>query len=200
MRVPFPSPPWRLTGAGWVSLLPVLTGTPERPAGLYAVAFVDYREPGTLTYRELVVGRVVREGPKPRIEVTDAWVTSEASREGGRSLWSIPKEMADAHVRERRLGPAVQATWDAGIDGEPLAAARFVAATAPVPRLPWHLGLRQPGPDGTTRSVTVSGSAATTPCLGRWDFGADGPLAWLRGRRPTLSLHVAGLRLRIPSG
>lgn len=203
MRVPFPSPPWTLTGTAWVSLLPVLTGTPERPAGLYAAAFVDYRDPGTLAYRELVVGRVVGDPGRallPRIEVTDAWVTSPTSRDGGRSLWAIPKELADLHLRERRLGPAGQATWDAGVDGEPLAAARFVAASTPVPRTPWRLALRQPADDGTTVPVAVSGAGATAPCLGRWDFGADGPLSWLRGRRPTLSLRTAGFRMRVGAG
>ena len=42
----------------WVSLFAVRrTGRPDRPPGLYAAAYVDYREGSPLTYGELLVAR-----------------------------------------------------------------------------------------------------------------------------------------------
>ena len=97
----FPSPPWRMTGQLWLDAL-VRTSRPgpgsattERPAGTYGVALVDYQEGSPLTYGELLVARPVKvtDGPTAgkHVTVTDIWVDSEPSREGGRSLWAVPK-------------------------------------------------------------------------------------------------------------
>ena len=65
--------------------------------------------PGSdLTYSELLVARRARStsdgaGSIPRLsgplraslEITDIWVDSPASRNGGRELWAIPKELCD---------------------------------------------------------------------------------------------------------
>ena len=74
----------------WLSLFAVPRGTPHRPAGLYGAAFVDYREDGVLSYQELLVARAVRDGAVPRVSITDIWVNSPTSRDGGRSLWAMP--------------------------------------------------------------------------------------------------------------
>ncbi len=94
----YPAAPWRLHGSMWVTLfwLPHAgVGADDvRPAGLYGAAWVDYVEPSPLSYRELLVARPVRDGVVPRVRITDIWVDSPASRDGGRALWAIPKGLA----------------------------------------------------------------------------------------------------------
>lgn len=193
--MPFPSPPWALQGHLWLSLFPVRTGAPGRPPGLYGAAFVGYAEGGVLSYRELFVARLVRDGAVPRVHITDIWVDSEASRDGGRSLWAIPKELADLHLRRRLVGPAAWVACDANINGEPVAAARFTGARTPLLRTPLRFTVRQEREDGTPVVTTVSGTSRNLPVRARWDFGAQGPLAWLHGRRPAASFEVGDFRM-----
>ncbi len=195
MAVPFPSPPWSLQGQLWLSLFPVRTGTPARPAGLYGAAFVDYTEGGVLSYRELLVARLVRDGAVPRVQITDIWVDSEASREGGRSLWAIPKELAELHVARQDVGPAVKVRCDGNLEGTPVAAARFTGARLPSVRIPFRFTVCQEREDGTPVRSTVSGTSRNLPVVGRWDFGAHGPLAWLHGRTPVASFVVGDFRM-----
>lgn len=193
--MPFPSPPWPLRGHLWLSLIPVTSGTPDRPAGLYGVGFVDYRPGGVLTYRELLVARLVRDRAVPRAHITHIWVDSPVSRDGGRALWAIPKELAELHVTERPVGPALRASGDANIGGSPIAAARFTGVRAPSLRAPVRLSVTQNREDRSTVVTPFSGSACTMPVMGRWDFGADGPLAWLHGRQPLASFRLGDFRL-----
>jgi hypothetical protein len=58
------------------------------------VGLADYRE-GTLRYRELVVGTLVRRGARAGVLALGIWVDSPESMRGGRRLWGIPKEMAE---------------------------------------------------------------------------------------------------------
>jgi Acetoacetate decarboxylase (ADC) len=58
------------------------------------VGLADYRE-GTLRYRELVVGTLVRRGARAGVLALGIWVDSPESMRGGRQLWGIPKELAD---------------------------------------------------------------------------------------------------------
>lgn len=193
--MPFPSPPWSLQGNLWIALFPVRTGGPGRPAGLYGAGFADYREGSVLTYRELLLARLVRDGAVPRVHICDIWVDSEPSRDGGRSLWAIPKDLAELHVTERPAGPAVRASCDANVDGTPLAAARFTGVRAPSLRTPTRFTVAQEREDGTPVVTPVTGSARTFPVMARWDFGAEGPLAWLHGRQPMASLRLGDFRL-----
>ena len=182
----------------WLSLFPVRGGTTGRQPGLYGAAFVDYREGGVLTYRELLVARLMREGVAPRVRITDIWVDSETSRDGGRSLWSIPKDLADLHLDEQPVGPAVRTSCDANIGGSAVAAARFTAVRLPSLRTPVGLTVSQEPLDGRGTApvlTAVSGSSRNAPVLGRWDFGADGPLAWLHGHQPVASFRLADFRL-----
>lgn len=197
--VPFPSPPWSLQGHLWLSLFPVRTGTPDRPPGLYGAGFVDYTEGSVLTYRELLLARLVFAGPVPRVHVTDMWVDSERSRDGGRSLWAVPKELAELHVTQRAVGPTLRASGDANILGSPIAAARFVGARVPALRTPFRFGLQQEREDGERVLTPVSGTSRGLPVLGRWDFGADGPLAWLHGRTPVASFRIGEFRMTFGS-
>lgn len=180
----------------WLSLFSVRSsGTSDRPSGLYGAAFVDYREGGVLSYRELLVARLVRDGAMPRVSITDIWVDSRASRDGGRALWAIPKDLADLHMEGRRLGPTVTASCDVSIAGSPVAAARATGMALPSLRTPFVFTTAQGREDGTSVVTRVAGSARSLPCRVRWDFGADGPLDWLRGRRPVMSFRAADFRL-----
>ena len=195
-RVPFPSPPWSMLGHMWLSLFPVRTGTPERPPGLYGAAFVDYVEGSVLTYRELLLARLVRDGAMPRVHVTDIWVDSEPSRDAGRSLWALPKSLAEFHLDRRGPSPVARTSCDANINGSPLAAARFTEARVPCLRTPFRFTLLQDREDdGSTVLTQVSGTSCNMLARGRWDFGSDGPLAWLQGRRPVASFRLGDVRM-----
>lgn len=183
----------------WLSLFPVRTGTSERPPGLYGAAFVDYVEGSTLTYRELLLARLVRDGAVPRVHVTDIWVDSVESRDGGRSLWAIPKDLAELHVLPRGVGPATRVSCDANINGSPVAAARFTEPRVPSLRMPFAFTVTQDREDGSRAVTPVSGTSCNLPVLARWDFGADGPLAWLQGRRPIGTFRLGDFRLTFGS-
>lgn len=185
----FPAAPWRLRGDMWLSLFRVGGGTSERPPGWYAAGFADYTG-DVLTYRELVVGRLVRDGVVPRVTVTDIWVDSVVSRDGGRTLWAIPKDLAEL----RHDTSASRHVWQATTAGSPIATVTF-RDVPPGPRLPFALTTLQHRADGTPVVARARGSARPAPCAGRWDVGAAGPLAWLRGRRPVCSVALSGLRL-----
>jgi hypothetical protein len=184
-----------MQGHMWLSLFPLRSGTPERPPGLYGAGFVDYTEGSVLTYRELLLARLVRDGAVPRVHVTDVWVDSESSRDGGRSLWAIPKDLAELHVRTRHVGPATRASCDANINGSPVAAARFTSARVPSIRTPFRFTVGQEREDGSPVVTPVSGTSRNALVHGQWDFGADGPLAWLHGRRPVATFGLGDFRL-----
>jgi hypothetical protein len=186
-----------MRGSMWLSWFPVRRGTRDRPAGLYGAAFVDYREGGVPAYRELLVARLVRVGAVPRVHVTDIWVDSLVARDGGRSLWAIPKELATLQVRGRAVGPASRVVCDAETDGTAIATAGFTGGRVQLLRTPFRFTLAQEREDGTPVLTAVSGTARTMPVLGRWDFRAGGPLGWLHGRTPVASFHLADLRLTI---
>ncbi|HET6626287.1 MAG TPA: acetoacetate decarboxylase family protein [Nocardioidaceae bacterium] len=194
--MPFPSPPWQLRGQLWLSLFAVgSSGTTDRPPGLYGAAFVDYQEGGVLAYRELLVARLARDGMLPRVTITDIWVDSEASRDGGRSLWAIPKELADLDVGDRRYGPAAGTRCAAHKGSRPIAGATFTGLPGPSPRTPYAFTTRQERADGSTVRARVRGTARSLPCLGGWHFAKDGPLAWLRGHPPLISIRASDFRL-----
>lgn len=191
----YPPAPWRLTCQGWVSLFRV-RGATTRPDGVYAAAFVDYRPDSPLVYSELLVARLVS-GSRRTVEITDIWVDSVDSRDGGRELWAIPKDLCGFRVDARRTGPLTRTAWAAERDGEPLAAARFADLARAAPRLPFRGRTAQPGIDGgPPRTATLSGSARVLPCRGRWVLAADGPLGWLRGQRRLASARLLDVRMR----
>lgn len=134
--------------------------------GLVGVAFARYD--GDLAYRELLVA--VARAPAA-VTVTQIWVDSPASRAGGRELWGIPKEMA---------------TFGAAPG---IAALRATAGRAlPVP--PFPLVTLQPG----HLALNVA-RGRLRPLRAHWEFAADGPLAWLRGRSPVASFALTDARI-----
>ncbi|HWS32137.1 MAG TPA: acetoacetate decarboxylase family protein [Actinoplanes sp.] len=194
----YPPEPWNLRGQMYLSIflvprrrlpaLPPVLGAAVRPVtvgGRVAVgaAWVSYEPGGVLHYRELLSAVLVHEHGRPRVSITDIWVDSAASREGGRNLWGIPKELAGLTIDAENT-PLVDATMT-----DPPVAALI------------RLRKRLPGrfPVGFTVAQELSGQVRRTPVRGRaglrtttaaWRPDPSGPLGYLAGRRPLLSLAV----------
>ena len=142
----YPPAPWNMHGQLWLSLFRVREGDhPERPAGLYGAALVSYERPSPLTYSELLVARPVEK----KVTITDIWVDSEDSRDGGRELWAIPKDLCD--FRRDTSGTLLQHTsWTAALAGRPIARARFTDVSHATVRTPFRGATRQQRPPRTT--------------------------------------------------
>lgn len=189
--MPFPSPPWALRGQAWLSVFWAAPsgGTPAT----HVVAFIRYEPGGVLSYSELLVAR--RLSGLRRLTIDDIWVDSEPSREGGRGLWGIPKELADFHHESSGLGLVRRAEWSASLDGRAIASADFADTARLSPRLPFAAGLEQPRADGPATITGFRGTARSLPCLGHWEFAPDGPLGWLAGKQPVASVRVRDFEL-----
>ena len=205
MGAAYPPAPWKMYGSLWLTMFRLGHDVDElRPAGWYGAALVEYADPSPLTYRELLVARFVGDPADTRhryaVTITDIWVDSPASRAGGRELWAIPKELCDFTHTSEPAGPRgllTRTSWRTTQDGRPIAAARFTDASRYVPRLPFSSAVEQPGIDDhpDPAALTMSGSAQAAPCHGRWDFAADGPLAYLRDARRLASFRLSSFRL-----
>jgi acetoacetate decarboxylase len=196
--MPFPSPPWRLTARAWLTLFAVReSGRSDRPPGLYVAAFVDYRPGSVLAYHELLVARLLGVGPSPRVRVTDIWVDSSESMAGGRTLWALPKRLAALPLEDTRLPVGVRTSFSGVEEGQQVAAGTFTALPgAAVVRMPFGLTTSQVRDDGSTVVAPVAGSARPVPCRGSWDFAEAGPVGFLHGRRPVLSVVLREARVR----
>lgn len=131
----YPPSPWSLRGRMHVSVWAVpVADLPALPPdlagavrvlrlgrrGLVGTAWVDYRPGGDLSYRELLCAVLTRTGWRPRVTITHIWVDSAASRDGGRALWGIPKDLADLTLPAAAPAPAssgVAASASAGAAG-----------------------------------------------------------------------------------
>ncbi|MEV6342636.1 acetoacetate decarboxylase family protein [Actinoplanes sp. NPDC051851] len=198
----YPPEPWHLRGQMYLSIflipvrslppLPEVLGAAVRPlsfGGRAAVgaAWVNYEPGGVLHYRELLSAVLVHERGRPRVSITDIWVDSVASMEGGRRLWGIPKELADLRV---------------DTDGDLVdASASVPGGGAAIGSSLLRLKRRLPGrlPLGFTVAQALGGQVKRTPVRGRsgwrtltaaWRPDPEGPLAYLAGRRPVLSLAI----------
>jgi hypothetical protein len=98
----YPPQPWNLVADARVSVwrvpaadLPALAAQPLVIAGHASVftAWIDYTPPGQLAYHELLAAVAVK-GRRVSCSITEIWVDSEVSRDGGRDLWAIPKDLA----------------------------------------------------------------------------------------------------------
>ena len=201
--MPHPPAPWRLHGDMWLSLFRVRdAGT--HPDGLYGAAWVRYREPSPLTYHELLVARLadVPQGRVPdRVTITEIWVDSPDSLEGGRALWAIPKDLADFGLDSAVSGPVRRTAWHAALGDRPIATARFTDVAALAPPVPFRFRTHQAhdgrtgGPAGTLVEAPVAGRGRALPARSQWDIAPDGPLAHLAGRRPLASFAVKDFAL-----
>jgi hypothetical protein len=171
----FPPSPWTLYGQLRLSLWRV-------GARLVGTAFVEYEPGSVLTYSELLRARPTRLGRGLAVTITDIWVDSVASCEGGRALWAIPKEMATFSTQR-------QPTFLAGArrPGGAIAIAEFATGNPLPRRMPLRARTAQRRDDGELVVAPISGSARVRRARAAWEFAADGPFADLHGRRPLVS-------------
>jgi hypothetical protein len=151
--------------------------------GIVGAAFFVYEEPSPLTYDEIMATVLVRHGWRLRVSITHIWVNSAASREGGRALWAIPKELAEFDV----TAPASYSAH--GIGSLSLRGVR---------RVPWQLPAAfkiAQNRDGTLVTSPVAGRVRFGLADARWSFASDGPLTFLAGRRPLITLALRPFRL-----
>jgi hypothetical protein len=203
----YPPEPWDLRGQLYLSVFAVpraaLPALPDPLAGavrplpfgrraLVGAAWVRYEPGGILQYQELLSAVLVHEGRHPRVSITGIWVDSVASRDGGRELWGIPKDLADLDVR---TAPDGRTEGTASIASGTIAAVSFGAG--------WRLPGRWPAPmsvvqelDGGLKRTTVRGRAGLRLGGSTWRVEPGGPLGYLAGRRPLLTLTLADFRLR----
>ena len=131
------------------------------------------------------------------MRITDIWVDSPASRDGGRSLWAIPKELADLPLRTARSGRHSRTTFSAVAEGRQVASAAFTSMPrAALVRLPFAMRHLQEPTDGTTGGHAVRAAARGRCRAAGRGSSTDGPLAFLHGRRPLVSLRLRDVRLR----
>lgn len=193
----YPEAPWEMVGQLWLSLFRV-RNVAGRPDGIHGVAFVSYEPGSVLTYSELLVAHPVASAEHGRrVSISDIWVDSPESMEGGRELWAIPKDLCDFTLDTGHTGPLARTEWTATIERRPIASASFTDVSRLAPRLPFKGGTWQPAlePGGEPRTAELTGSSRTLPCRARWDIDPDGPLGWLAGRRPVASFRMAHFRM-----
>jgi len=193
--VSYPPEPWDLTGVGHVTLwrvpvdaLPPLPFSARplalRGQALVASAFVTYDERGLMAYDELLVGVVVRLGWRVGLSITDIWVDSATSMQGGRELWGIPKELAD-------FGPLVAETASG-----PIASASFSPRQVRVPVPSLLRGSTVQTRAGRTLASPIRAGGRVRPASATWSLDADGPLAWVRAGRPVTSFVAEDFSMR----
>jgi hypothetical protein len=194
----YPAEPWRLRGQLTASLFLVrLADVPvDLPPGwrpvrlgrysLVCAAWVTYEPGGTLAYNELMSTLLVRRGGRLRPTITHIWVDSEASCEGGRALWAIPKQLA----RFEHAG----ARFRCGDDGGPIATATVTPRFAVPGRLPLRFHVVQ-ALGGRTKIAPARVRGRIVLSRGSWAADPGGPLAFLAGRRPLLSIALRDFRM-----
>jgi hypothetical protein len=205
--VNYPPEPWDLRGQLFLSVFAVPRDTlPALPDPLAAtvrpvtvgrkaivgVAWVRYEPGGVLTYEELLAAALTRSGRRLRVSITDIWVDSVPSRDGGRALWGIPKDLAELTVH---TGPSGRTSGAASTARGPIAAASFSPGIRLPGRWPTPMTLAQAFGD-TVKHSPVRGHARLRLGGATWRIEPGGPLRHLAGRRPLLTATLADFRLR----
>jgi hypothetical protein len=193
-----PPAPWRLGGPSVVvpALVPLerarsaiaadLQVVPVAPGrtlgGLIAVTY----EPGsTLSYSELaVVAGLVRSGRHVGGWISHIWVDSQESVNGGRSIWKLPKDLAD-FVLERRADGSQRFAARAG-------GATLVRIEAAAPRGRAPLGSLVPmisaSDDGEHWFTLGRSGMRAGPARAKVDIPAESPLADLTLRAAAVGI------------
>lgn len=194
----YPPEPWDLRGQLYASafLVPAHEINVELPPGCSLVrvagrvvvgaVWVSYEPGGVLSYRELMTTVLVRRGLRVLPTITHIWVDSEASRDGGRALWGIPKELASFDFD----GAHFAARDDAG----PLARGTVHPRRALPLRLPVRFRVVQTL-KGTAKVSPVRSTASVAVAQGRFEADPSGPLAFLSGRTPLASFALGDFRM-----
>lgn len=196
----YPAEPWDLHGHAYVGvwLVPAQdVPRPHSPAtrpltilgrGIVSAAFFVYEPPSPLTYHEIMSTVLVREGWRLRVSITHIWVDSAASRDGGRELWAIPKQLADFEVAPHRsyVAPGIGSLTPGRVRRLPF-------------RLPLGFRIAQDR-SGALQVSLVRGRVRAGLAAGHWSFAPDGPLGFLAGRRPWVTLAARPFRLLFGRG
>lgn len=210
--VAYPPAPWPLTGqlygsiwtvpqaAFRVKLLPQFEPLVNfGRIGVWA-GFVDYQPGSILTYHELLAGVVVRLKGRTRIAftVTHIWVDDAASRQGGRELWGVPKELANFEFdyrQDKRVFKGI-----AHREGQPLAEGHF----RPAATLPQRVRLPVPFPNLQILHAQPHKSTGTfwsslQISRGGMSIPASSPLAELgvAGRSPLISFAGRDFKMHL---
>ena len=203
----YPSEPWDLRGQMHLSLfavprsalaaLPPPLAAAVRPVTLggrelVGAAWVRYEPGGILHYQELLAAVLVHERGRPRVSITEIWVDSVASRDGGRALWGIPKDLAELELR---------GTHDGGLraSARSIATASFRPGRGLPGRWPTSMLVAQ-ALDGAVRRTEVRGRAGLRLGRSRWHVEPGAQLGYLAGRRPLLTVTLTDFRLRFGAG
>lgn len=202
MTAPYPPSPWDLRGQMYLSVwrvpraaLPTALPPEVRPImlggkGFVGTAWVDYAPEGVLSYRELLAAVLVHRRGRPLVTITHIWVDSAASRDGGRQLWGIPKELADFVLTSGRVACA-----EAHMAGQRIASAAFRGRRILPGRWPVRFSVAQSRGDRFTVSP-VRAAGRPQPGVARWEIEPDGPLGYLSGLRPFLTAGLRDFRTR----
>ena len=194
----YPPEPWQLGGSMLLSVFafPAQSLPPEleqfapdgvRPVvlgghAMVGAALVDYAPGSVVTYNELLVSFLTREGRKLVSTLSHIWVDSEQSVAGGRELWAIPKGPA----RFERDGDS------ATVDVEGRRAASLTARVGGRVLPGWQSFTLTTAQSLEGRSVLATNAARAHVRRAKidWDFPADGPLAYMRAARPLFSVEL----------
>jgi len=129
---------------------------------------------------------LVRRGLRVLPTITHIWVDSEASRDGGRALWGIPKELASFDF----AGDHFAARDESG----PLARGAVHARRALPLRWPVRFKVVQTL-HGRAKVSPVRSTASVAVAQGRFEADPSGPLAFLSGRTPLASFALGDFRM-----
>ena len=194
----YPPQPWHLTAHAFVgtALVPIDL-LPQLPPGCRAitfrgkaivgVAYFVYEEPSPLTYNEIMATVLVRKGWRLYVHITQIWVDSPASRDGGRALWAIPKDLADFDV-------VPDSSYDASFEGAEIGSLTVERSRSLPVALPIGFMIAQERDGGVLRTK-VRGRGRVGKAKGRWTFNPDGPPGFLAGHEPFLTLSLKKLRI-----
>lgn len=169
---------------------------PLRLAGnlVIGASFVEYSEGGVLAYDELLIAVAGRRGLAPRVSIPHIWVDSPQSRTGGRELWAIPKDLATFDVTPtaaHRTHSSAPVTRTMSLDGTVVASLTSTDGRRILPGMP-HLPLTLAQHlDGRTVISHNNLFTQLRTLRAEWTFDADGPLGYLAGRAPVLSVALA---------
>jgi hypothetical protein len=165
--------------------------------GLIGTAWVEYEPGGDMHYRELLSAVLVRHRAALRVCIVDIWVDSQASRDGGRELWGIPKDLATFTLErdEHRGALAARADTTGDRGATAVIAQASIGARRRAPgRWPVGFSIVQLL-DDQVKTTPVRGRTAVGPASATWQVPPTGPLTYLAGRRPWLSMAMHDFRL-----
>lgn len=194
----YPPEPWDLHGQLHASafFVPLADVPLELPPGcrpvrlgrrvIVGTAWVLYEPGGVLSYRELMATVLVRRGRRIMPTIVRIWVDSETSRDGGRALWGIPKELAAFDVDGADFSAE---------DGNGSVATGTVRPVVTLPfTTPASFRIVQ-WLDGRAKVSRVRSRARLAVSRARFTADPGGPLAFLAGCRPFVTFSLRDFRM-----